>query len=276
MTTASVPAEHPIDPAVRRQVLNTLDDVEREHDVRILFACESGSRGWGFASPDSDYDVRFIYVHRIDWYLSVDRLRNVIELPISDVYDVNGWDLRKTLGLLKRGNATVVEWLSSPVVYRSDPQFVTAMHQAVQQVHRPERSFYHYSHMGRRHARAVLDLDQVKLKKYLYVLRSLLSARWVADGRGPAPMRFTELVDALVDDAALRAEIDALLVRKRRADEAKQIDPLPVIDDFVRSELRRQEQLFPPAEPTDPAPLDRLLADTVRRLDPSVDPSAVR
>ncbi|WP_029137121.1 nucleotidyltransferase domain-containing protein [Nakamurella lactea] len=270
MTTPSGPVEHPIDPVVRRQVLATLDDVEREHDVRIVFACESGSRGWGFASPDSDYDVRFIFVHRLDWYLSVDRLRNVIELPINDVYDVNGWDLRKTLGLLKRGNATVMEWLNSPVVYRADQQFVTEIREVAQQVHRPERSFYHYSHMGRRHSRAVLDVDQVKLKKYLYALRSLLSARWVALGMGPAPMRFTELVDALVADQALRAEIGALLIRKRRAGEVERIVPLPIIDDFIRSEIHRQEQLFVPATPIDTAPLDQLLGGTVRRLDRTI------
>ncbi len=108
---------HPIDPAVRADIEAKLAQIEIEHQVRILFACESGSRGWGFASPDSDYDVRFIYAPRLPWYLSVSEQRDVIELPISDVFDVNGWELRKALGLLKKGNATLIEWFDSPVVY---------------------------------------------------------------------------------------------------------------------------------------------------------------
>ncbi len=140
--------EHPIDPAIRREIEATLMRVEQEHAVKILFACESGSRGWGFASPDSDYDVRFIYVNRPDWYLTVFPGRDVIELPISDVYDVSGWDLRKALGLLRNGNATLVEWLSSPVVYRADDTFLAKVRAAAVEVHRPERAFHHYLHMA--------------------------------------------------------------------------------------------------------------------------------
>ncbi len=93
----------------------------------MLYACESGSRGWGFASPDSDYDVRFIYVHPLSWYLRVSPHRDVIEVPISGDLDINGWELRKALGLLKKGNATLIEWLDSPVVYRADQDFLIAM-----------------------------------------------------------------------------------------------------------------------------------------------------
>ena len=94
--------EHPIDPAVRAAIEAKLAEVEVAFDVRVLFACESGSRGWGFASPDSDYDVRFIYVQRLPWYLTVSPQRDVIELPVSKVFDVSGWELRKALGLLKK------------------------------------------------------------------------------------------------------------------------------------------------------------------------------
>ncbi|MCW0134169.1 nucleotidyltransferase domain-containing protein, partial [Burkholderia pseudomallei] len=84
----TVRGAHPVDPAVRERVLAELDDVERRHDVKVLFACESGSRGWGFASPDSDYDVRFVYVHQRDWYLRVEPQRDVIERPLDDELDV--------------------------------------------------------------------------------------------------------------------------------------------------------------------------------------------
>ena len=78
MKNESVVSAHRVDPAVRQQILGCLGDLERRHDVTVLFACESGSRGWGFASPDSDYDVRFVYVSRLPWYLTVEPRRDVI------------------------------------------------------------------------------------------------------------------------------------------------------------------------------------------------------
>ncbi|CAK0778386.1 conserved hypothetical protein [Gammaproteobacteria bacterium] len=140
---------HPIDPAIRAQIEEHLAAIESKHGVRVLYACESGSRGWGFASPDSDYDVRFIYVHPLPWYLCVSPQRDVIELPLSKVLDINGWELRKALGLLKKGNATLIEWLDSPVIYRAEPKFIEAMRAAAHQTHQPERSFHHYIHMAR-------------------------------------------------------------------------------------------------------------------------------
>lgn len=159
---------HPIDPAVRCDIEARLTTIEAEHNVRVLYACESGSRGWGFASPDSDYDVRFIYVHPLPWYLRVSPQRDVIEVPISGDLDINGWELRKALGLLKKGNATLIEWLDSPVVYRADPDFLNAMRDAARQTHQAERTFHHYVHMARRNYREYLLGETVRLKKYLY------------------------------------------------------------------------------------------------------------
>jgi predicted nucleotidyltransferase len=113
-------SDHPVSDAMRATILDCLRGVEAEHGVHILYACESGSRGWGFASPDSDYDVRFVYVHRLDWYLTVDPGRDVIEKPISGELDVSGWDLRKALKLLHGSNPVLHEWLRSPIVYRQD------------------------------------------------------------------------------------------------------------------------------------------------------------
>lgn len=105
-------SDHPIDPGIRAEIGLRLSAIEAEHDVRVLYACESGSRGWGFASPDSDYDVRFIYVHTLPWYLKVSAQRDVIEVPISDELDINGWELRKALGLLKKGALHPLGWVS--------------------------------------------------------------------------------------------------------------------------------------------------------------------
>ena len=255
---------HPIDPIVRSDIEDRLSSIEAEHNVRVLYACESGSRGWGFASPDSDYDVRFIYVHALPWYLRVSLQRDVIEVPISGDLDINGWELRKALGLLKKGNATLIEWLDSPVVYRSDANFLSAMRNAARQTHQAERSFHHYVHMARRNYREYLQGETVRLKKYLYVLRPLLATLWIEQGRGVAPMRFQELLNTIITDPALLAAIDQLLAIKRATGESEHGSPLPIINAFIDAELTRLEAVMPPVlRDADYSILDRLLMDTV-------------
>jgi predicted nucleotidyltransferase len=188
---------HPIDAAIRTEIEAYLHAIETENDIRIIYACESGSRGWGFASPDSDYDVRFLYVHPLPWYLRVLPGRDVIELPISEVLDINGWELRKALQLLRKGNATLIEWLDSPIQYRVDAPFLNVMRRVVQQTWQAERAFYHYIHMARRNNRGYLRGEPVRYKRYLYVLRPLLAAQWISEGRGIPPMCFQAL-DAVV------------------------------------------------------------------------------
>lgn len=264
------PLEHPIAATVATEIQARLAGIEIEYGVRVLYACESGSRGWGFASPDSDYDVRFIYVHPLSWYLQVSQQRDVIELPISNDLDINGWELCKALGLLKKGNATLIEWLDSPVVYRAESDFLQEMRSAARQVHQVERSFHHYVHMARKNYREYLRGETVRLKKYLYVLRPLLATLWVEQGRGVAPMRFQALVDALITDAGLRAAIDQLLALKRAAGEAEHGQALPIINAFIDAELTRLESVVPQQErDQDFSALDRLLMRTVLRWDAS-------
>ena len=107
-------------PTVDEEIQRSIDEIEQSENVTVLYACESGSRAWGFHSQDSDYDVRFIYAHPPDWYLSVDleKKRDVIERPILDDLDVSGWDLRKSLQLFRKSNPPLLEWLDSPIVYR--------------------------------------------------------------------------------------------------------------------------------------------------------------
>jgi hypothetical protein len=269
-------SEHRIDPGIRAEVDARLASIEAEFDVRVLYACESGSRGWGFASPDSDYDVRFIYVHPLSWYLKVSAQRDVIEVPISDELDINGWELRKALDLLKKGNATLIEWLDSPVVYRADGDFLQAIRDAARQTHQAERSFHHYVHMARKNYREYLRGDTVRLKKYLYVLRPLLATLWIEQGRGVAPMRFQDLVETIVTNSNLRDAIDQLLAIKRAAGEAEYGQPLPIINAFIDSELSRLESVLPPLpRDTDFAVLDRLLMGSVMRMDDRGDAQSV-
>jgi predicted nucleotidyltransferase len=257
---------HPVSDAMRSEILDQLRAIEHANQVKVLYACESGSRGWGFASPDSDYDVRFLYVHRLPWYLQVSPARDVIEVPISGNLDINGWELRKALSLMKKGNATLIEWLDSPIVYRSEDPFLAQMRQAAQQTHQAERSFHHYVHMARGNYREYLQGETVRLKKYLYVLRPLLATLWVEQARGVAPIRFSELVDALVTDPALQQSIDELLVHKRQASESQHGRPWPLINQFIDKELTRLELISAPRHQEIDFPvLDQLLLNEVLR-----------
>ncbi len=125
----NVMENHPLSSAMRTRVQEELERLERERNVKVLYACESGSRAWGFASPDSDYDVRFVYVEKPDWFVQVDAPRDVIERPLDDELDVSGWELRKTLGLLRKSNPTLLEWLDSPLVYRQEDQATARLRQ---------------------------------------------------------------------------------------------------------------------------------------------------
>jgi predicted nucleotidyltransferase len=264
MTEESLISAHPVEPAMRAQILECLRRLEVEHDVKVLFACESGSRGWGFASPDSDYDVRFIYVNRLVWYLTVGAGRDVIEQPISGDLDVNGWDLRKALQLLNQSNPTLLEWLRSPIVYREDVDAATCLRALAQEGFSSVRGYHHYVSMAKKNFREHLRGEEVRYKKYLYVLRPLLAARWIRDGRGVPPMRFAELAQATLNDPGLIGEINRLLEVKMRAGEATTSPRWNAIDDFIESELEvAAAQVIAETADRSEAALDAFLAETI-------------
>lgn len=230
---------------VSDEVVRRLRNAEREHGVRVLYACESGSRAWGFASPNSDYDVRFIYAHPADWYLSFDieRRRDVIEYPIVDEIDGNGWDIRKALYLFTRTNGALLEWLNSPIRYVEHTGFAASLRDLAPGAINDVALCYHYSHMARQNAREYLFGGQVRLKKYFYVLRPLLAIRYVQAGHGVPPVEFQSLVDR-VAPAAIKPGIATLLERKRNAPELGLGDPMPAVNAFIENEFERHGEAF--------------------------------
>lgn len=237
MNEETVLSAHPVSDEMRATVLENLAALEQRHQVKVLFACESGSRGWGFASPDSDYDVRFVYVNRLPWYLTVESGRDVIEQPISGDLDINGWDLRKTLQLLRESNPTLLEWLRSPIVYRQEPQWADRLRALAEEGFSPVRGYHHYVSMARKNLREHLYGELVRYKKYLYVLRPLLAARWIREGRGAAPMRFAELASGVLTDRAVLDDINALLEVKMRAGESATSPRWVGLHNFIEAEL---------------------------------------
>ena len=264
MNNTTILSAHPVSDEVRATVLSSLRELERRHDVTVLFACESGSRGWGFASPDSDYDVRFVYVNRLPWYLTVEPGRDVVEQPISGDLDINGWDLRKALALLRDSNPTLLEWLRSPIVYCQHDTFAARLRGLAETGFSPVRGYHHYVSMAKKNLREHLLGEVVRYKKYLYVLRPLLAARWIRDGRGVPPMRFAESAQATLDDAALTAEINALLEVKMRAGETATSPRWNGIHAFIESELAvAQAHVMKESNKADPRELDAFLREAI-------------
>lgn len=254
---------HPLSDSMRARVLEELQRVEHERNVKVLYACESGSRAWGFASPDSDYDVRFVYVEKPDWFVQVDTPRDVIERPLDDELDVSGWELRKTLGLLRKSNPTLLEWLDSPLVYRQEDEATARLRELAETFYSPPAARNHYLSMARKNFRGYLQGDSVRFKKYFYVLRPLLAVRWIDQGRGRPPMTFAELLQT-VDDHALLAEVDELLALKRNADESAYGPRRPALHTFIEAQLERPVPVLPRTR-ADSAVLDDYLRETVRR-----------
>ncbi|AZK61226.1 nucleotidyltransferase domain-containing protein [Pectobacterium versatile] len=257
--------DYRVDAAMRTRIKLVLQDVEERYQVKVLYACESGSRGWGFSSPDSDYDVRFLYVHQPEWYLRVEPQRDVIELPIDDELDVCGWEWRKALGLLKRANPTLIEWLDSPVVYQEDRNATSELRAAVPMWFSPSKARWHYLSMARKNFRGYLQDETVRLKKYFYVLRPLLAVRWIEAGKGMPPMRFSQLLAETVDDPHLLAEIHQLLEIKQRSGEAEYGPRREVIHAFITQMLNDADSpaMLPDSKAADDTMLDALLYRTV-------------
>jgi len=221
-----------------KKIVERLDFIEKEKDIKILYAVESGSRGWGFASIDSDYDVRFIYIHRIEWYLSISEKRDVLEFPVNESLDISGWEIRKSLRLFKKSNPPLLEWLRSPVIYMERYGFAQRLRELINQYFSPLLCLHHYLHMAEGNYRDYLKGDLVKTKKYFYVLRPILACKWVEREGTMPPMEFNVLLETQVEDARLKDEIFKLLNRKKEGEELGYEPPIKIINDFLDAQIR--------------------------------------
>ena len=222
------------------EINEELDEVERKEGVRILHAVESGSRAWGFASTDSDYDVRFVYVRPKEDYLRLDEPRDVIEWQLDEVLDINGWDLKKAIRQFAKGNATLYEWSGSPIVYRTTAEW-TQIKEISNQDFSEKAAVYHYYGTANSTLQGYLLGDAVRYKKYFYALRPLLAARFIEEYHVDQPVLFDDLLKMDLPEE-LRQALDELLEAKKRTTEGEENPQMPVIRDFIVSETERQKQ----------------------------------
>ena len=222
-------------------IVQKLQDIENEHKIKILYAVESGSRGWGFASQDSDYDVRFIYVHPTDWYLSVDAKKDIVEYPKNDLLDITGWDARKALQLYKKSNPPLLEWLSSPIVYTDRFNFGQEMRNLLNAYFAPIPAIYHYLHIAKKHLAEIDKADDMNIKKCFYILRPMLACRWIEKYKTMPPMEFEKLMDDQPLEERLVAEIKKLLENKMAGQEANREYKNPVVVDFLQQQANHYD-----------------------------------
>lgn len=261
---------------MRENILAELEAVERERGVRVLLAVESGSRAWGMASEDSDYDVRFVYARDARDYLRLEKVRDTIEWRLDDVLDVTGWDLAKFLRFVRNSNPTVFEWLSSPITYRVTFEFF-GVREVSAACFSPKASAFHYLGMERGHDRAYLSGEKVGAKKYLYVVRALLAARWCLEERTPAPMLLADLIDAKLPED-LRPLVSMLLEVKAIGKERALVRHVPELDDWVVAEdadLCAMAQAEPKLQKVPWDVLDVAFLDVIGRWDAVAHESAL-
>lgn len=228
------------------QIKEELNKIEAAEDVRIIWSAESGSRAWGFASPDSDYDVRFIYVRNRKDYLRLNPVRDVIEWQLDEVLDISSWDIRKALQLLYKSNPTLFEWCNSPIVYRETEE-AQWLKDILPHYFSRKKSLYHYLSMAKSNYHKYLQGEEVRLKKYFYVLRPILAAQWILDKKCAPPMQFATLVDTELEEA-MKPQVSRLLAMKKNIPE---MGTAPKIEEINRYIDRKLEEIQSAAEALD-------------------------
>ncbi|MDE7252304.1 MAG: nucleotidyltransferase domain-containing protein [Acetatifactor sp.] len=226
---------------IEKEIRDKLNEIEEKEGVRILHAVESGSRAWGFASPDSDYDVRFVYVRPEKDYLRIDEPRDVIEWQLDEVLDINGWDLKKALRQFAKGNATLFEWSGSPIVYHTTKEW-EKIRDVSKQYFSEKAAVYHYYGTANSTLQGYLLGGTVRYKKYFYALRPLLAAQYIEERHEAPPVLFDDLLK-LDMPQELRAAIDELLEIKKKTTEGEANPHMPIIKSFIEMETARQKEI---------------------------------
>lgn len=223
-------------------IKSKLKEIEAKENIKILHCIESGSRAWGFASPDSDYDVRFIYIRPREFYLRLDKTRDVIEWQLDDTLDINGWDISKALSLLYKSNPTLFEWNSSPIVYKTTDEWKSVA-TIVNKYFVSKSGLYHYLSTAKRNYREYLKGETVRFKKYFYVLRPLLACKWILDKGTPPPMLFSELMDQYLDESIM-SDVLTLLDLKINSPEIAEGKRFDKVNEYIEKNIVEIEEII--------------------------------
>ena len=220
---------------MKHLIKQKLQAMEKNHEVKIYYACESGSRAWGFPSPNSDYDVRFIYSHGLDWHLSLRDRNESIELPIEEQLDISGWEIKKTLHLLSKSNVPLLEWLQSPLVYQVDTQFLNDLRALSYLFFSPIAALYHYLSLSKKYFAYCQEGKPLKLKQYFYALRTAIAGKWIREQGTMPPTELPKILNIVPTNISHR--IHELIVIKSVQNEDYRHPAEPLINDFLQETL---------------------------------------
>lgn len=218
-----------------KNIKQKLCDLEKSENIRIIYACESGSRAWGFASPDSDYDVRFVYIRPLEYYLGLEEKKDFIESELNEVYDINGWDVTKLLKLLTKSNPVIFEWANSPIIYKCSSEW-EQIKEILNQYFQIPKSMYHYVSMAKNNVRTYFQGTEVNLKKYLYILRPVLACEWIMTKKTIPPTAFSKLVDGVLPKSLI-ASVEDLLKAKMNASEKDNGSRIQELDIYIEQKI---------------------------------------
>lgn len=213
---------------MKTKILEKLSEIEKEKNIEILFAVESGSRAWGFESPDSDYDIRFVYKHNKEWYLNIWEQKDTIEFMTEDDLDGSGWEFKKALKLLAKSNASFLGWLFSPIIYKADEAFLNGMKSLAENNFNPVAGFYHYHSMSKGFEET-LNTEKMTLKSYFYAIRTALCANWIYKNETIPPVLFTELY-SIIDEKYHVTLNDLIYLKNKHIEKSTE----PVSDTLIK------------------------------------------
>lgn len=251
---------------MKQMIVRKLQNLEKMHSIKIFFAVESGSRAWGFASKNSDYDVRFLYYHRPEWYFSLKKQTDaIVRMEDDNLFDFAGWELKKTLTLLLKGNMSLYEWMHSPVVYLQTPEY-DSFSQLAKEFYDPKALLFSYVSLAENNYKTLIKQHKIKKKKYLYILRTLAACRWIERKKTPPPIVMNELKQVLHENTQIETALTELIETKKTGKETDTITPLTLVNTWIEKELTYYQKLAEqmPSIQKDSRLLSRFLYDTIR------------
>jgi predicted nucleotidyltransferase len=239
---------------IKRELLR----LEAENSIKILYAVESGSRAWGFASTDSDWDVRFIYIHKLEWYLQIEDKKDSLDKILPNDIDLAGWEIRKALKLFRKSNPPMMEWLRSPIVYSENLSTAERLRNLSNVYFSPKSCLHHYFHMAEGNYREYLQSDLVRVKKYFYVLRPILACDWIKQTNNMPPMEFEKLLETQLPNEEVKYKILELLQRKKSGQELSVEPKIKILNEFLDEKINFYKEYLKETDTTE-APNTSLL-----------------
>ncbi len=228
---------------MEKQIIGKLKFIEELHNIKILFAVENGSRAWGMASKDSDYDVRFVFVRNIDNYLSINKQKDVIEWMSNDkMIDIVGFDIYKFVSLLKKSNPTMIEWLTSPIVYTGNvPPGLKWL--GVHEFN-PKALYYHYKSLCKNnYMKYIASGNNVTYKRYMYCLRGLFNAKYTWENYKVPSNDFKTVFNQMGQNSFVNHKIRDMLKAKEKGEEKDEVERITLLDQYIEEFLADEKEI---------------------------------